>query len=533
MASTRSQDNAERGKQVLIVGGGSGMGAWAARSWFGRLRDVCRITLADVADEIPSARVAGELARLEIGLDAVRITYGSPGVELAEWRPIRTRAEAPQTAPRLGDFDLVVLGVPAEAIEEVSASLAPALAAGTWLIDIVSVKTASVASMLKHAPEGVLVAGTHPLFGTAAPDLLGRPVVLVPTERDDGSLTDWLEAGLEGLGAHAVRADAADHDRYMLLAQTLTHFTYLAFGRALTRAMTDGLTLGESLRLATPPYQALTGFTSRIIAQNPRLYAQIQGSDGAEWVRGLLVEAVSELADSFRGRSLEEIEGTIREIADDYSGEDVARGFAGSQAFFAGVGELPGLLRQRMERRQLTVIEVGSPIRPPEVPRQHAGVVAALNWDAVVLRGAVLRAGDTVTAVYDEESETGAGKLGLSGTPRDVEIPLYRVLRVLSESETQEWRASCLTLHERQLSVMTGQDLDADLALSGLLRLCSRLRGATLEPVGGAGWLGRYGLRQMSLRLSIYGDRDPARAVAEAESWLRVLGFRLPEGGAQ
>ncbi|MFW6174618.1 MAG: hypothetical protein ACOC5K_02465, partial [Chloroflexota bacterium] len=297
----------------------------------------------------------------------------------------------------------------------------------------------------------------------------------------------------------------------------------------LTKAMGGEFTLGGSLRFATPPYQALAGFTSRIIAQNPRLYAQIQSSARSDEARELLVESARELANRFSASSQEEIEQEIRELAEAYSGEDVARAFASSQAFFNGVSELGGTLRRRMAEGRLTVLEVGSPVRPPQRPRRHAGLVKELRYDSVVLRGDVVRADEGKTAViHDQESAAAAMRMGLSGKPQDVEIPLYRVLRVFSDDETNEWRATELTAHERHLSVLAREDMDLELARAGLERLCSRVSGVSLEPVEDTRWLERYGMRQIRLRVRIYGDRDPALAMEELQQWVDLLGFVTP-----
>ena len=83
------------------------------------------------------------------------------------------------------DYGLVMLAVPEDQIEVTCSAILPRLKAGATVFDVVSTKTRAMTAMLAHAPDGVGVLGTHPLFGPAVPDVIGQTFMMVPTDRTD------------------------------------------------------------------------------------------------------------------------------------------------------------------------------------------------------------------------------------------------------------------------------------------------------------------------------------------------------------
>ena len=270
-------------KDLLVVGGADGIGMWLVKRVFGSVPEIGRITLADIKPldtsgaargHNPDARHISELAQVPKPVDAVRLQNGW---EFADWAAVRTAATPPAGPLVLGDYSLVMLAVPEGQVESASSAVLPRLRAGATVFDVVSTKSRAMAAMLEHAPDGVGVLGTHPLFGPAVPDVIGQTFLMVPTDRTHLDTYEWLASLLRSQGAIVEETDAETHDRYMLLVQTLAHYAYLVFGKTLAKASDLGYTFDESLRYSTPPYSILAAFTSRIIGGNPDLYAQIQG----------------------------------------------------------------------------------------------------------------------------------------------------------------------------------------------------------------------------------------------------------------
>jgi prephenate dehydrogenase len=127
---------------------------------------------------------------------------------------------------------------------------------------------------------------------------------------------------------------AERHDRYMLIAQTMTHFALLAFGDAVTQTLQDGESLEELRQFGTPPYLAMANVTGRVLTQNHRLYASIQQAAGADNIREIFAEAATKLANSFNEGSLDDIEAEIDELADRYGAEELSKSARLSEQMF-------------------------------------------------------------------------------------------------------------------------------------------------------------------------------------------------------
>jgi prephenate dehydrogenase len=190
-----------------------------------------------------------------------------------------------------GAFDIIVLSVPMDAIEEVASQLAPRMKPGSLLMDLSSLKKKPVESMLRHAPPGVEVIGAHPLFGPDS-DVRGRTLVLVPTN-GGGRWLPIIRDTFKDAGFNVLEATAEQHDENMAVVQGLTHFMYVALGRALEAKRVN---LDEASAFRTPVYGITKELLGRVLAQSPELYALIQSSESAGELRRAYIEACRELA---------------------------------------------------------------------------------------------------------------------------------------------------------------------------------------------------------------------------------------------
>jgi prephenate dehydrogenase len=227
-------------------------------------------------------------------------------------------------------------------LDDVASVVAPSMRPGSLLMDLSSLKKKPLEAMLRHAPPGVEVIGSHPLFGPAG-DQRGRTIVLVPTERSELWLTVirdvFREAGLEVL-----EATAEEHDGTMAVVQALTHFMYVALGRAMEKAHVD---LGRASAFRTPVYGVTKEMLGRVLSQSPELYALIQSSEQAGPLRRAYVEACRELA-------AELDDGKIPEFIRDF--ESAAR-YYGDTAAARKRSEC--ILRKDMELRLFAMDSIG------------------------------------------------------------------------------------------------------------------------------------------------------------------------------
>jgi prephenate dehydrogenase len=129
--------------------------------------------------------------------------------------------------------DLVILAMPMDALAPALGDLRPHLAAGTVVVDTVSVKVEPARIMLEGLPADVEIIGTHPLFGpqSAKAGLRGHNIAICPV-RAKGRTVRRIAGFLETeLGLTVVQATPEEHDREAAVVQGLTHLIAKALVR--------------------------------------------------------------------------------------------------------------------------------------------------------------------------------------------------------------------------------------------------------------------------------------------------------------
>lgn len=118
--------------------------------------------------------------------------------------------------------DVVVLGMPVQALAETAEKIAPYIRPGALVLDVCSVKEEPARIMAEILPDNIDIVGTHPLFGpqSGAKGLDGLKISLVQVR---GGRIDCVEAFLKSLGLHTIVTDAETHDRQMAWVQGITH----------------------------------------------------------------------------------------------------------------------------------------------------------------------------------------------------------------------------------------------------------------------------------------------------------------------
>ncbi len=169
------------------------------------------------------------------------------------------------------EADVVIVSVPIRKSVEVIREVAPAVKAGSMIMDLTSVKTLPCRAMERETDGGVEVLGCHPVFGPSVESLKGQNFVLCPIRGKKWQR--WFEDIIRREGGRITIASPEEHDRVMGVVQGMTHFMLISAGVCM-REM--NLRLEESRKFASPVYQLIIDLIGRILEQDPNLYSEIQ-----------------------------------------------------------------------------------------------------------------------------------------------------------------------------------------------------------------------------------------------------------------
>jgi prephenate dehydrogenase len=164
--------------------------------------------------------------------------------------------------------DIVIVSVPIGKTAEVLAAVSPLLRPEQLVIDFTSAKTPFVSLMEASHAE---VLSVHPMFAPQRSITAGQTCVVCRVRQ--GRLGEWFESFLTEVGLRLVAMTAEQHDRTMAFVQGLTHFQALTAAHCMAAMDFEA---SESMATASPVYRVRLAIIGRVLAQNPRLYAEIQ-----------------------------------------------------------------------------------------------------------------------------------------------------------------------------------------------------------------------------------------------------------------
>jgi chorismate mutase / prephenate dehydrogenase len=233
------------GKRVLVIGGGGKMGRWFVRFLASQGFDV------EVAD--PAGAVEGFPHR-------------------ADWQ-----------AGAL-DHDIIVVAAPMQASNDILTAMAAAPPRGL-IFDVGSLKSPLRAGLRALAGAGARVTSLHPMFGPDTELLTGRHIVFV----DVGCAEANQEARELFASTMAIQVDMdlESHDRLIAYVLGLSHALNIAFFTALAES---GEAAPKLATLSSTTFDAQLDVASRVAAENPHLYFEIQSLNdyGTESLTALL-----------------------------------------------------------------------------------------------------------------------------------------------------------------------------------------------------------------------------------------------------
>ncbi len=251
--------------------------------------------------------------------------FRDKGLDVAVWGPSGKTDVAAKMGVRYAhdmmkeakESDIVMLSVPIAKTADVIGQVAPFMKPGSLLMDVTSLKFEPMRAMAIHAPQGVEVIGTHPMFGPTMPAMKGQTIILTPAAGRSKTWLPRLKSLFESDGARIEVLDPEEHDEMMAVIQVLPHFAYIGIGATLQALDFD---VEKSRKFMSPVYEIMIDFVGRILDQNPELYASIQKNPRARKVRQTFIAEcmrLSEKADSGNQEGFKEI---MREAARHYGG---------------------------------------------------------------------------------------------------------------------------------------------------------------------------------------------------------------------
>ncbi|MEM1557771.1 MAG: prephenate dehydrogenase/arogenate dehydrogenase family protein [Thermoproteota archaeon] len=385
------------------------------------------------------------------------------------------------------DSDIVIVSVPVEDTPKVIAEVSPHMKEGSLLIDIASIKTEAVLSMLKHAPPTIELISIHPMFGPRIKDVKGQVVIVIPVRSDK-----WLgeiKSFLEKEGAEVIVTTHEEHDKMMSIVQGLTHFTSMVFAGVIRELNVD---LKKSRKFSTPIYNAFLPIVYRVVCQNPELYAQLQVHN----------PHVLEVQEEFISQAIKLNEETERKNV-----KEIVRQIAESCKHFMMTESSTVLLSisDRMVstlQREKNVLErlIGKKICLENVQtgKIHIGVLKGVSANTIEI----------------EESKK-----------KIVTLSLFNVT-LLDEKATMEVRRSIFGESNLDFSVMLPLDFDPELCREIVEKLLPEVfRVEVLET-----YVGEQiptGFKSITIRIYFPKDEDSKNIYIKTENILKRMGGKL------
>lgn len=167
--------------------------------------------------------------------------------------------------------DRVLICTSISSFEEIVKKIASAVNQGQVIMDVCSIKEYPVNIMHKYL-KGVLVLGTHPVFGPGSNGVKHKAFVLTPTTPEEATYAVQYKQWLEKEEAHVFIMSPQKHDELMSIILGLPHFV----GLVACETLLEQPSFTESKKLAGTTYRMLLTLAEATALETPDLYANVQ-----------------------------------------------------------------------------------------------------------------------------------------------------------------------------------------------------------------------------------------------------------------
>lgn len=401
----------------------------------------------------------------------------SKRVDVAEKLGVEFAHDLEQAA---GQADIVVISVTIDHTVDVIKRIAPLMKTGSLLMDFTSIKESPLAAMKKHAPKGVEVIGTHPMFGPSIPDIRGQTVILTPPDERCARWYLVIHDVFDKAGAHIEIISAKEHDRLMAVVQGLTHFAYIAIGSTFKELDFD---VAKSRRFMSPVYEIMVDFVGRILAQNPYLYAMIQVNNrDVEHVHRTFIQECEKISGVVKGDDISAFVDLMKDAATHFGNTESA------------LRRSDKLINNKISEFEKLASLIGSTVGFVHLytGMVHIGVLKKLSPVDIVLEN---------------------GK-------KDVSLKLENI-RLLRDDELRLWKAENIALRMRDVSAFIPDGAKPDVICS-VIECVDDVVSVELLDV-----YEREGNTSITVRLGIMGDADVEAVMVSVWEMLEGVGCRI------
>jgi chorismate mutase/prephenate dehydrogenase len=168
------------------------------------------------------------------------------------------------------DYDLIVLATPMTVTDMLLKQLI-ALKPRGIIIEICSLKSPVIDSLLEAAAQGIRVASIHPMFGPDAELLAGKNIIFCTA---NGLVSEEImQLHFQQTSAQLMTLDLQEHDRLMSYVLGSSHLINLLYAGILSDS---GETLQRLKSIGGTTFLQQTHVTGKVVAENQDLYYDIQ-----------------------------------------------------------------------------------------------------------------------------------------------------------------------------------------------------------------------------------------------------------------
>ncbi len=168
-------------------------------------------------------------------------------------------------------INIIIISVPNNIAISVLKEISKKAKKETLIFDFCSVKSFIVPELEKLKGKDFELASIHPMHGPRVSSIAGYPIIIIPIET--GKKFEEIINFFETENTNIIETNAEIHDKTLSIVQGLTHFSQFVSAKTIHDLK---INLKESKEFSSPNFDLFMSLMSRVILQNPEIYAQIQ-----------------------------------------------------------------------------------------------------------------------------------------------------------------------------------------------------------------------------------------------------------------